>query len=141
MKEKLLKLANEIVPYNMQHNAEAEACDLLMEIEKLNLLEEYVDESGYPRVCLYLTRYGMFNALRRIAPFPYLSIFLYSCVAYVPDPENTNLLKTSLNIFRKFNRYPEALRLAMMLNNVQLVEEIFMDCKDAYVLVCFLTTI
>ena len=56
MKEKLLKLAKEIVPYNMHHNAEAEACDLLMEIERLDLLEEYVDESVFPRVCLYLTR-------------------------------------------------------------------------------------
>jgi 26S proteasome regulatory subunit N1 len=40
----------------MAHNAEAEACDLLMEIERLDLLEQYVDESAYPRVCLYLTR-------------------------------------------------------------------------------------
>lgn len=40
----------------MAHNAEAEACDLLMEIERLDLLEEYVDENIYSRVCLYLTR-------------------------------------------------------------------------------------
>jgi 26S proteasome regulatory subunit N1 len=53
---KLVGLAHQIVPYNMAHNAEAEACDLLMEIERLDLLEQYVDESAYPRVCLYLTR-------------------------------------------------------------------------------------
>lgn len=108
LRENLLKLAKEIVPYNMKHNAEAEACDLLMEIERLDLLEEYIDESVYPRVCLYLT----------------------SCVPYVPDPENTNLLKTAVNIFRKFDRHPESLRLAMMLNDSQLIEEIFMSCKD-----------
>ena len=56
MKEKLLKMSKEIVPYHMDHNAEAEACDLLMEIERLDLLENYVDESAYNRVCLYLTR-------------------------------------------------------------------------------------
>ena len=49
-------LAKEIVPYHMQHNAEAEACDLLMEIERLDLLQEYVDKDVFPRVCLYLTR-------------------------------------------------------------------------------------
>ena len=54
---KLVGLARQIVPYNMAHNAEAEACDLLMEIERLDLLEQYVDESAFPRVCLYLTRY------------------------------------------------------------------------------------
>lgn len=55
-KMKLIQLARQIVPYNMAHNAEAEACDLLMEIERLDLLEEYVDENIYQRVCLYLTR-------------------------------------------------------------------------------------
>jgi 26S proteasome regulatory subunit N1 len=55
-REKLLVLVNQIIPYNMAHNAEAEACDLLMEIEQLALLKEYVDEGAYSRVCLYLTR-------------------------------------------------------------------------------------
>jgi 26S proteasome regulatory subunit N1 len=56
MRERLLKMTKEIVPYHMDHNAEAEACDLLMEIEKLDLVQNYVDENAYSRVCLYLTR-------------------------------------------------------------------------------------
>ena len=56
MRDKLLTMTKEIVPYHMQHNAEAEACDLLMEIEQLDILKNYVDENAYPRVCLYLTR-------------------------------------------------------------------------------------
>lgn len=51
-----MALAKEIIPYNMQHNAETEACDLLMEIEQLELLEQYVDKNSFQRVCLYLTR-------------------------------------------------------------------------------------
>lgn len=39
----------------MKHNAEAEACDLLMEMERLDLLAQYVDAESQPRVCLYLT--------------------------------------------------------------------------------------
>lgn len=54
--ETLLKLVKEIVPYNMAHNAEHEACDLLMEIEHLDMLEMYIDENAYAKVCLYLTR-------------------------------------------------------------------------------------
>lgn len=57
VRDKLILLTKQIVPYNMAHNAEAEACDLLMEIERLDLLEQYVDENIYSRVCLYLTRY------------------------------------------------------------------------------------
>lgn len=52
----LVSLAKEIIPYNMLHNAETEACDLLMEIEQLDLLDHYVDENSFQRVCLYLTR-------------------------------------------------------------------------------------
>ncbi|EEC13565.1 26S proteasome regulatory subunit rpn1, putative [Ixodes scapularis] len=85
-REALLRLAQQIVPYHMAHNAEAEACDLLMEIERLDLLQAYVDQEAYPRVCLYLT----------------------SCVPYVPEPENTNLLKTAMEIFLKYERYPES---------------------------------
>lgn len=56
VRDKLIMLTKQIVPYNMAHNAEAEACDLLMEIERLDLLEQYVDDNIYQRVCLYLTR-------------------------------------------------------------------------------------
>ncbi|CAG0923795.1 unnamed protein product [Notodromas monacha] len=48
-KEKLLSLTNEVVPYHLQHNAEAEACDLAMEIERLDVIEKYIDNATYPR--------------------------------------------------------------------------------------------
>ena len=109
MKDNLLNMVQQIVPSQMKHHAESEACDLLMEVEKLDLLDEHVDKNSFARVCLYLT----------------------SCVPYVPDPENTNLLKTALRIFRKFEQYPQALRLALQLNEPQLVREIFLECKDS----------
>ena len=51
--EYLMELVKEIIPFNMQHNAECEACDLLMEVERLDTLEEYVYEQAHERVCLY----------------------------------------------------------------------------------------
>ncbi|XP_064634974.1 26S proteasome non-ATPase regulatory subunit 2-like [Lineus longissimus] len=110
-REVLLKLVKQVVPYHMDHNAEAEACDLLMEIERLDLLHEYVDEGAHARVCLYLT----------------------SCVPYVPDPENVNLAKTALSLFKKFDKYPQALRLAMSLQDDDLISEIFYSCKDGLI--------
>jgi len=74
-------------------------------------LQQYVDDSAYSRVCLYLV----------------------SCVPYVPEPENTNLLKTALSIFRKFNQFPQAMRLALQLNDRALVEELFNSCPDPIV--------
>ena len=54
----LVTLSAQLVAYLMEHNAEAEACDLLMEIERLDLLEQHVSKDTYQRVCLYLTRSG-----------------------------------------------------------------------------------
>ncbi|KAL5292531.1 PSMD2 family protein [Megaselia abdita] len=102
-KERLIDLVKQIIPYNMKHNAEADACDLLMEIERLDLLEEYVDESSYPRVCLYMQ----------------------SCFPYVPEPENVNILKVALALSRKFKQPTQSMRLALMLNDHALIEEIF----------------
>lgn len=82
-----------------------------MEIEHLELLEGFVDEDSHLRVCAYMT----------------------SCVAYVPDPENSELLRTSLRIFRKFGQWPRALRVAMQLNDAKLVEDLLRDCPDASV--------
>ncbi|XP_069134068.1 26S proteasome non-ATPase regulatory subunit 2-like [Argopecten irradians] len=108
MRDSLLTMTKELVPYHMDHNAEAEACDLLMEIERLDILHNYVDENAYPRVCLYLI----------------------SCVPYVPDPENLTLLKTAVDLYRKFKQFPQALRCAMQLNDMKLIEEIFLSCRD-----------
>ena len=52
----LLSLTKDIVKYNMNHNAEVEACDLLAEIERIDLLIDFTGEMDYERVCLYLLR-------------------------------------------------------------------------------------
>ena len=56
-----------------------------------------------------------------------------SCVKYVPEPEDSILLNTALRIYRQFDQYPHALRLAMMLNNPALIREIFLGCPDRWV--------
>jgi len=112
-KEPLVKLALEIIPFNMSHNAEAEACDLLMEIEKLDELDRFMDVDVFQRVCLYLV----------------------SCVNYVPEPEDSELLKTATRIYRRFKRLPEAMRCAMQLNDVDLMKDIFLSSGDDDLLV------
>ena len=43
-KDQLIKLVMQIVPSQMKHHAEAEACDLLMEVERLDVLKQFVHE-------------------------------------------------------------------------------------------------
>lgn len=107
--EKLLKLVHQIVPYNMKHNSEIEAVDLLSEIEKLSLLDHYLDnEDACSRVCLYLI----------------------SCVPFLPDPDNIMALNTTIRIFLKFKKYSEALPVAIQLGDMDLIESILTSCPD-----------
>lgn len=57
-RSKLLSLIKSIVAFDMKHNAEIQACDLLMEIDRLDLLQ--VDKSNYLKVCLYLIKWAFY---------------------------------------------------------------------------------
>lgn len=52
--EELIRLALEIVPFFLKHNAEADAVDLLLEVESIDQLSRFVDKDTYERVCLYM---------------------------------------------------------------------------------------
>ena len=63
----LMSLVDEIVPFNIEANAEPEACDLLMEMDRLPDILGYVDDSNYVRIGLYLQ----------------------SCASYLAEPDDT----------------------------------------------------
>ena len=52
----LTALAKELVPYFLEHNAEADAVDLMSELEIIDEIASYVDENNYERVCAYMVR-------------------------------------------------------------------------------------
>jgi len=54
----LLELVETIVPFHITHNAEAEAVDLLIEMQRLDILlhTSGIDEKNYARICLYLIK-------------------------------------------------------------------------------------
>ena len=52
---------------------------------------------------------------------------------YVQEPENTTLLKVALDIHQKFKQYPQALRLALMINDPDLIRKVFLQCPDRFV--------
>lgn len=52
-----MELIQDITSYCLEHSAEAEACDLLMEIEKIDVIQDLVSKDTHERVCLYFTRF------------------------------------------------------------------------------------
>lgn len=52
----LLDLVKTIAQFCLEHSAEAEVCDMLMEIEKIDMIVDLVEKDVHGRVCLYLIR-------------------------------------------------------------------------------------
>lgn len=108
-REELLALALELVPFFLAHNAEADAVDLLLELESIERLEEseYLDskdgEAVYGRVCQYMV----------------------SCVPLLVSPDDRAFLKTAAAIYAKHERYTLALALAVRLRNRKLIRKYF----------------
>ncbi|OZJ06256.1 hypothetical protein BZG36_00827 [Bifiguratus adelaidae] len=104
----LMKLALVIVPFFLKHNAEADAVDLLLELEAIDKLPQFVDKNTFARVCLYMV----------------------SCVNLLVPPDDMEFLQTAHIIYKQNDRLPEALILAIRLGDQKLIEEDFEDCKD-----------
>ncbi|EMG46092.1 RPN1 26S proteasome regulatory subunit RPN1 [Candida maltosa Xu316] len=105
---KLVKLAVQIVPFFLKHNAEADAVDLLLEIESIDKLPQFVDENTYARVCLYVT----------------------SCVPYLAPPDDISFLNTAYSIYLSHNQLTQALTLAIKLDDNELIKQVFDSTKD-----------
>lgn len=102
----LMTLVDDIIPFQMSHNAEADAVDLLMEVQRLHKLVDMpvVDERNYERVCLYLIRSADFMA----------------------DPDDlANLLNTAYRLYKQQEKYCDALRVALRIDDNDKIAELF----------------
>ncbi|KAL5573576.1 hypothetical protein UlMin_023173 [Ulmus minor] len=106
--DNLMELVQQIVAFHMKHNAEPEAVDLLMEVEDLDLLIEHVDSTNFRRTCLYLT----------------------SSARYLPGPDDLLVLDIAYLIYLKFEEYTSALLIALYLDNLGYIKQIFTSCDD-----------
>lgn len=50
----LIQLVEEIVPYFVENNAEHDAVDLLLEVDKLVYIKRFVNKENFERISLYL---------------------------------------------------------------------------------------
>lgn len=101
----LMQLAYELVPFFLKHNAEADAVDILSELEEIEKIVQYLDEDTYSRVCLYMV----------------------SMVPLLAYPDNDKFLRTAFNIYEQYKQHTQALALAIRLSNMELIKKIFMS--------------
>jgi 26S proteasome regulatory subunit N1 len=109
--EDLLGMVRVIVPFEVTHNAEAEAIDLLIEVQRLKnlLLLDTIEENNYQRICLYLIK----------------------TADYMSDPDDLmEMLETAYEIFFKQEQYFDALRVALRMSNDEAIPTLFETCKD-----------
>jgi len=107
----LLQMVDVIVPFHVTHNAEAEAVDLLIEVQRLkNLLQlDSIDKNNFERICLYLVKTADFMS----------------------DPDDlTEMLETAYELFRKQGQQFDALRVALRMNNTDTIKELLAECQD-----------
>jgi 26S proteasome regulatory subunit N1 len=106
----LMGLVDVIVPQFINHNEEPEAVDLMMETESLAKLNRFCNERNFDRVCRYLC----------------------SCSQYAADTdEMVQSYTTAYEIYKSQKQYPDALRVAQKMNNLDLVKEVMEECKDS----------
>ncbi|KAF1964643.1 26S proteasome regulatory complex, non-ATPase subcomplex, Rpn1 subunit [Bimuria novae-zelandiae CBS 107.79] len=106
--EDITDLALSLVPFFLKHNAEADAVDILSELEMIDQIEKYLDADTYARVCLYMV----------------------STVPLLTYPDNDKFLRTAYQVYRKYKQYTQAIVLAIRLNDRDLIEETFNSTED-----------
>ncbi|TEA18409.1 26S proteasome regulatory subunit rpn-1 [Colletotrichum sidae] len=104
----LVDLALILIPLFLQSNAEADAVDLMSELEIIDQIPNYLDEDTYRRVCLYMV----------------------SMVNLLTYPDNELFLKTAHDIYLKYKEYTQAMTLAIRLNDIDLIKSDFEKAED-----------
>lgn len=107
-KDDLIRLVSSIVPWNMAHNAEPEAVDLCVEVERLDILISAIDENNCGRACLYL----------------------HAVSSYLPEPDNTLVLQAAYEAYCKVKRWTDALRVALRLGDSNLASDVLLKSDD-----------
>ena len=108
--ETLQRLAVEILPFFIQHNAEADAVDLSLELDILDpFLFDLMNFENYKRVTLYLSQFFSFEE----------------------DPMfRGKILNFLIKVYDKVGDYNKAFLSALKMNNIPKLYDIFLSCNS-----------
>ena len=104
-----MKLVDEIVPFFVENNAEHDAIDLLLIVDKLEDIKKYVTVTNFNKVNLYLSSTSNYSA------------------------DNEEFLKTLTilyDISLALSEYTNALRVAIKLDDYGKIKQLFDECPD-----------
>ncbi|CAH0048653.1 unnamed protein product [Clonostachys solani] len=104
----LVELAQILVPLFIKTNAEADAVDLMSELEIIEEIPKLVDETTYARVCLYMV----------------------SMVNLLTYPDNETFLRTAHTIYLEHKQYTQAMVLAIRLHDTDLIQADYALVED-----------
>jgi len=107
----LMGMVDVIVPFQIRHNTEAEAVDMLIEVQRLKKLLnlDAIDVKNYRRICLYLIKTSDFMS----------------------DPDDlAEILETAYELFRKQDQHFDALRVALRMHDDDAIPSLFAECAD-----------
>ena len=104
----LVDLALILVPQFIKTNAEADAVDLMSELEIIEEIPKYVDDETFSRVCLYMV----------------------SMVNLLTYPDNETFLRTAHEIYIQHKQYTNAMVLAIRLHDEELIEADYKATDD-----------
>ena len=97
-----------LVPFFLSHNAEADAVDILSELDMIDQIRGHLDENTYGRVCLYMV----------------------SMVPLLTYPDNDRFLRTAHDIYVHYQQLAQAISLAIRLNDMDLIKSDFAAASD-----------
>jgi 26S proteasome regulatory subunit N1 len=104
----LIDLALVLVPLFLKSNAEADAVDLMSELEIIEDIPKFLDKDTFPRVCLYMV----------------------SMVNLLTYPEDQQFLRTAHDIYKQYKQLTQAIVLAIRLNDIELIRKDFDSTTD-----------
>ncbi|KAK0914007.1 proteasome regulatory particle base subunit [Friedmanniomyces endolithicus] len=98
--EDIADLTRTLVTFFLKHNAEADAVDVLSELEMIEEMKKFVDKDTWARVCLYMV----------------------SMVPLLTYPDNDRFLRTAHDIYVQYKQLAQAMSLAIRLNDMELIK-------------------
>jgi 26S proteasome regulatory subunit N1 len=104
----LIDLALILVPLFLKSNGEADAVDLMSELEIIEQIPKFLDKDTYPRVCLYMV----------------------SMVNLLTYPDDQQFLRTAHDVYKHYNQLTQAIVLAIRLNDEALILADFNSTND-----------
>lgn len=107
----LMRMVDVIVPFNMAHHAEVEACDLLMEVERLADIAGYVDAQNLERVAGYMM----------------------AAAHFLLEPDDTRARRVVFDSYFSLGKFTSAARVAMVLNDPELLQRVYVAPTDPLV--------